>query len=135
MILGHHIFMSSFSDEVAISFAKKISSFHDLYINALLVHEVGMNNNLSKNPEFDSDFYSLLIKNLNKSDPWIKIDHISDLSMDVSCYIYYLSDYEEVEGFYMTQAVADWDGTPDTCYQVWSLNRDSNLNILNNHWF
>lgn len=135
MIVGHHIFISSFGDDVAVSFAEKISDFHQLYINDLLLHEVGLNGDLRKNPNFDPDFYSLLIKYLKKSSPFIKIDHVSDLLLDVSCSIYYLSEHEDIEGFYMTQIVEDWDGTTESCHQVWSINEDSNLLSLNNHWF
>tara|TARA_Y100000361_G_C11161538_1_gene347715 strand:- start:1390 stop:1797 length:408 start_codon:yes stop_codon:yes gene_type:complete len=135
MILGHHIFASSLSDEVAICFAEKISLFHESYIDSLLIHEVGLNGNFSKNPDFDPLFYSLLIKNLQKSSPWIRVDHVSDKSIDVACAIYYLSDDEEVEGFYMTQIVSNWDNTNKFCYQVWNLKTDCNLLKLNNHWF
>ena len=134
MLIGHHIFMSSFGDDVAVNFAEKISDFHDSYIDSLLLHEVGLNSNLKKNSNFNSDFYSLLIKYLKKSDPFIKINHISDLALDVSCSIYYLSEHKDIEGFYMTQVVEDWDGTEDSCHQVWSINENSNLLYLNNHW-
>ena len=133
-LLGHHIFLSSFGDEVAEEFSSKISSFHDSYIESLLLHEVGFEDDLKKNPNFNEIFYNLLIKVLKKSDPFIIIDHISDLSLDVSCSIYYLGDYDEIEGFYMTQIVSDWNGTVDSCNQIWKINRNANLLILNEHW-
>lgn len=134
-LLGHHIFFSSFDDEVAEEFSSKISSFHDFYTDSLLLHEVGLKENLKKNPNFNELFYNLLIKELKKSDPFIIIDHISDLSIDVSCSIYYLSGHDKTEGFYMTQIISDWDGTVDSCNQIWKINRNSNLLILNEHWF
>ena len=134
MIIGHHIFISSFGDDVAVDFAEKISDFHSIYINELLLHEVGLNSDLNKNANFDAGFYSLLIKYLKKSSPFIKVDHVSDLALDVSCSIYYLSEHKDIEGFYMTQVVEDWDGTTDSCHQVWSINENSNLLSLNNHW-
>lgn len=133
-LLGQHIFISSFKDEVFEEFSSKISDFHDLYTEFLLLHEIGLKNNLKKNPHFDESYYNLLIKTLKKSDPFIVVDHVSDLSLDVSCSIYYLGDYEEIEGFYMTQIISDWNGTDDTCHQIWKINRDANLLILNKHW-
>lgn len=135
MILGHHIFRSSFGDEVATSFAEKIGSFHELYISDLLLHEVGLKNNLNKNPKFNPKFYKYLMKYLFKSSPFIKIQHVSDLSLDISCSIYYLSEHEDIESFYMTQIVENWDGGLDACHQVWKLKEECNLLELNEHWF
>lgn len=134
-LLGHHIFISSFGDEVSDDFSSKISEFHDLYVDLLLLHEIGLKNNLKKNPHFDEEFYNLLIKGLKNASALIMIDHVSDLTLDVSCSIYYLADHKHIEGFYMTQIVSDWDGSPESCHQIWKINDDSNLLTLNRHWF
>ena len=34
----------------------------------------------------------------------------------------------------MTQIVSDWNGTVDSCNQIWKINRNANLLILNEHW-
>ena len=84
-LLGHHIFLSSFGDEVAEEFSSKISSFHDSYIESLLLHEVGFEDDLKKNPNFNEIFYNLLIKVLKKSDPFIILHDTDCFRLERNC--------------------------------------------------
>jgi hypothetical protein len=56
-----------------------------------------------------------------------------DKKLNASCDIYYLNNHEDIEDFYMVQKVGGWQGTSQSCHQVWKLLKE-NIFDINEHW-
>jgi len=137
--IGHHYFISEYDDEVSKLYFDKIEEFHAKYTKDLLLYSLISlkNENFVKNVDINEDlsfeYVDLLNHSLRDRSPIIEVEHIHNFELDSALGIHYLNDFEDIEGFFMTQILTDLDDPNKSHYQLWRLG-DANLYELNNHW-
>tara|TARA_B100000212_G_scaffold341984_1_gene326990 strand:- start:17941 stop:18357 length:417 start_codon:yes stop_codon:yes gene_type:complete len=121
-------------------FAEKLHSFHDLFVETMLlcgVDEPGTSLDkikLTKNPAHNLKYYKKIVGGLLKFPPSISISCIDQhQNLIAEMFFTHLDNGKDINGIFLTQNVYHWDGTDLYCVQVWSL-KDIDLYYINNHW-
>ena len=120
-------------------FTEKIHSFHDKYIDCFLLIGIDSPNTsldevkMTKNPEFSHLYYKRIMGGILSTSPLLSILSFSDDHLTASCAIYYLNNNEDIEDFFFVQDVLNWEGSGQTCFQIWRLNYAS-IHDMNDHW-
>ena len=125
--------------EADLLFEDKLHSFHDKFVDCFLLTGVDESDKpldkvkMTKNPKFSLLYYQRIVGGIMENNPIVSIKSISDKNLKAHCQIYYLNNDTDIEDFFYTQNVYNWQGTQKTCFQVWKLKFISILN-MNNHW-
>lgn len=129
-----------FSGEINDFFAEKLHSFHELFVNSMLlcgVDKVGTaidQIKMTKNPAHNLDYYQKVVGGILKIEPSVSvcaIDKNGELLAEM--YYTYLNNGKEIEGAFLLQNIYHWESPSYFCAQVWSL-RDSNMCNINHYW-
>lgn len=134
IVVEKHIFQ-----DAASLFADKIHSFHDEFVDRFLLIGVDDSNKqldevkMTKNPDFSMLYYKRIVGGILENPPLISIKSFLKNKLSADCGIYYLNNGEDIEDFFLTQNIYQWEGTSKACFQVWRLNF---LGIfdMNEHW-
>lgn len=133
------IFLSRNKDEIETLFSQKVIEFHEIFSDSLLLDGLGEDGQplssmrMEKSLDFEDDFFAEVVMGLQTSEPLLISTLIVDQKIDAYLSMFYLP-FENVEGFYLLQQIAQWGGTQKTSYQVWSLLENCNLFDLCDHW-
>ena len=133
------LFISRGADQVLKLFSQKIVSFHEYFVECLLLSGLGRPNEsidllrMEKNPDFVDVFFQNVIHGLQSVEPLLISVFINDEKIDSYLSVFYLP-FSGVEGFYLLQQVEGWDGSNNTSYQVWRMKDDCNLYDMSDHW-
>ena len=121
-------------------FEKKIRSFHNKYVEFFLLMGVDKPNKdfsevkMTKNPLYTFLYYQRVVGGVESLKPLINVIHLKNSVLTCELNIFYLNNNQDIENFYMTQTIHNWDDNPNlTSYQIWQIN-SPNIFDLNNHW-
>ena len=129
-----------FSGEINDFFADKLHSFHDEFVETMLlcgVDKVGTaldEIKMTKNPTYDLNYYQKIVGGLLEVEPSIfvcAIDENGELLAEM--YYTYLNNGKDVDDIFLLQNVYHWENAAHFCAQVWSLNC-SNMCNINHYW-
>lgn len=134
-ITEKHIF-----NDCELYFEKKIRSFHNKYVEFFLLIGVDKPNKnfsevkMTKNPLYSLLYYQRIVGGVESLKSLINVTHLKNSVLTCEFDIFYLNNNQDIENFYMTQTIHNWDDNPNlTSYQIWQIN-SSNIFDLNNHW-
>lgn len=120
-------------------FEGKIHSFHENFVKHFLLIGVDKKNTpleevkMTKNPAYSTLYFSRIIGGIQESPPLISVKNFLKEKIVSNCVIYYLNNDQDIDNFYMTQNIYNWNGSNLVCFQVWEM-KCYNLIELNDHW-
>lgn len=120
-------------------FTERIHSFHDKFVDCSLLTGVDKPEakldkiKMTKNPKFTLLYYKRIVGGLQKNKPLSIIRSFNKEQLVADCGIYYLNNDKDIDDFFFTQNVCNWNGSNKTCYQVWRLKKN-NFKQINKHW-
>ena len=120
-------------------FNEKIDSFSEIYVDSFLLIGIDSPNTpleeirMTKNPSHSNLYYKRIINALKYINPFVICESFLGNTLDSSCEIYYLNNYQDIEDFYMVHRVYNWEGTSNTSCQVLKLSKGYAFD-MNNHW-
>lgn len=120
-------------------FSEKIHSFHDDFVDCSLLTGIDKPEakldeiKMTKNPKFTLLYYKRIVGGLLKHKPLSIIKCLDEDKLIADCGIYYLNNQKDIDGFFYTQNVSNWNGSDKTCFQVWRL-KENNFKNINKHW-
>lgn len=123
-----------FSGEINDYFAEKLHSFHDNYVETMLLCGVDKPGTpldkikMTKNPSFTMQYYKKVVGGLLKFQPEVYVSCIDELGTILAeCTFTYLNDKKHVNSIFLLQNVYNWDSTSLSCAQVWRIKEPSTL--------
>lgn len=133
-VTERHIFK-----DVSPYFSEMTTLFCERYVDCFLAvgassPEVPINKvKMVKNPDYDSVFHRVILEFISHDDPLILCESFIGSKLSSKCSFYYLNDYEDIEGFYMTQRSLNWKSLEQSTCQVSKLIK-CDLKDINKHW-
>jgi hypothetical protein len=120
-------------------FYEKFDSFHELFVEEILLSAVTPNeSNLDsilfcENPSHDALYYEILIAGIQAFSPKFCVKLIANNRLEVECLFYDFGEAEGIQHIYMMQNLMDWTDKSDFCCELWSL-KNPDMENLELYW-
>lgn len=128
-----------YNKEVINFFEKKLHSFHDSFVDIMLLSGLAEQGQdleeikFSKHPSYTLKYYQRIVGGFKNVKHSIQIQAFDDKGLNAELFFTNIHYDEHINNVFFIQNVMNWGGKEKFCCQVWQL-KPTSIEKINNYW-